>query len=323
MLPPAFQSMARANYPGGVDLGTAVVLPPGSEIAAYVSATVPTGGWPLDLEAKRVTTLNAGVARARSGRGDTVLLLPGHTENLATADAVSSLATGVRIIGLGEGSNRPALTWSAAGSTFLFDQANTTIENCRLFLAGPHAAGSALTVAAPITVSAAGCAIRRCQIFFGFDADQIITLGINVTAADFSFEDNKCYGNVAAEITAANTFMRLTGADRVSIKRNYIAGALATDTDGLIETLTTLSANIEITDNVIYSNGAGSTCCIDLGADLVNTGILQRNLCIVDADGTAGSVVITQHANSNLALLDNFLVNNNGERGLVIGTASV
>jgi hypothetical protein len=318
-------ALPNVNYPSGVDLGSAIVLPPGGEVRAYVRSTGAADGDSLGLNIPLVSTLNAGLAKCRASRGDVVVVLPGHTENISSADQMSSLVAGTRILGAGYGALRPSFTWTTDTSTFLFDVANTSIENCRLFLAGPHAAGTAVTVAAPITVSAAGCAIRRCQIFFGFDANQIVTVGITTTTAadDFSFEDNRCYGEVAGEVTAGGTFLRLNGADRVSIRRNYIAGALATDTDGLIEFLTTLSGNVEIVDNVLYSNGASSTCCIDAGADLVNTGILQRNLCIVDADGTAGSVVITQHANSNLALLDNFLVNNNGERGLVIGTASV
>jgi hypothetical protein len=259
-------------------------------------------------------------------RGTDIVLARNHAEVVSAADFFSAIGArkNIRIISEGEGVQRASITWTAAAATWLLDTDGVAIENCRLFLAGPHAAGTAVTVAAPITVSGAGCAIRRCQIFFGFDADQIVTVGIQTTAAgdDFAFEDNQCYGNVAAEITAAGTFLRLIGADRVSIKRNYIAGALATDTDGLIETLTTPSLNVDITDNFIYANGAGNTCAIDAGADLANTGRLARNLLVVDADGTAETVVFTKHANSNLALLDNFLVNNNNERGLVIGTAS-
>lgn len=322
---PFYPAVPRVALPGGADFGPFAVLPTGGQVAAYVRSTGPQSGDDPALVNNLVSTLNAGLARCRSGRGDYVIVLPGHTENISAADQMSSLVAGTRIIGYGQGTARPTFTWTAAGSTFLFDVANVSIENCRLFLAGPHSASTALTVAAPITVSAAGCAIRGCQIFFGFDADQIVTVGITTTAAadDFVFENNQCIGEVAAEITAAGTFLRLVGADRAIIRGNYIAGALATDTDGLIETLTTLSSNIVVEDNFIYANGAGNTCAIDFGADLVNTGSIQRNLLVVDADGTAGSVVLTQHANSNLALLDNFLVNNNGERGLVIGTASV
>lgn len=260
-----------------------------------------------------------------SDRGTLIVVQRGHTESISAADYFSATGSKKRItiVGEGEGIERPALTWTAATSTWLMDTDSVVLQNCRLFLAGANAAGSALTVAAPITVSGNGCAIKDCEMYFGFDADQIITVGITVTGDDFTFTGNRCFGAVAAEITAAGTFLRLTGADRAVIRNNYIAGALATDTDGLIETLTTLSSNIDITGNYIYACGAGNTCAIDAGADLVNTGRIMDNLLVVDADATAGTVVLTQHANSNFALLDNFLVNNNGERGLVIGTASV
>src|SRR5688500_12952960 len=152
-------ALANASFPGGVDLGSAIVLPPGGEVRAYVRSTGPADGDPLDLNSKLVTTLNAGLARCRASRGDVVIVLPGHTEKISSADQMSSLGAGTRIIGAGYGTMRPTFTWTAATSTFLFDVANTSIENCRLFLAGPHAAGTAVTVAAPITVTGASCAI--------------------------------------------------------------------------------------------------------------------------------------------------------------------
>lgn len=271
------------------------------------------------------STVNAALAKCSANRGDAVRILPGHVEAIDSADEWSSLVAGVLVEGYGTGNQRPVIRWSAAAATVLFDQAGTVLRNCRLQMAGDPTATTALTVAAPITVSAAGCAIQGCDIDCGVDADQIVTVGITTTAASdgFIFEDNFVHGAAAAEITAAGTFLRLVGCDRAVIRRNYFSAALATDTDGIIEFLTTASTDVDISDNYFYSNGGSSTCAVDAGADLVNTGRLLRNLMTVDADATAGTVVFTVHANCNFALLDNFLVNNNNERGLVIGTASV
>jgi hypothetical protein len=255
MLSPPFPSLARASYPGGVDLGTAIVLPPGGEIRAYVRSTGPADGDPLDLQSKLVTTLNAGLARCRASRGDCVVVLPGHAENIATADAMSSLVAGTRIIGCGYGSLRPTFTWTAAAATFLFDVANTSIENCRLFLAGPHAAGTALTVAAPITVSAAYCSILDCEIFAGFDADQIVTIGITTTAAadDFTFSGNTLVAETAAECT---TMIQFVGADRLNFRDNIITAASSAVGVGVVRFLTTASTNIRMFNNVIQNTKA-------------------------------------------------------------------
>lgn len=262
-----------------------------------------------------------------NGNGDCVYILPGHSENVDAADWMSELSTlaGLSICGLGTGTARGTFNWSVEAATLLLDTANLELANLNLFLATGRGTSTAATVAAPITVSAAGCRIVDCYINFGIDADQIVTVGITTTAAadDFEFLNNVCEGAVAAEVTAAGTFLRLVGADRAHIAWNFIAGALATDTDGLIETLTTLSDQLNIHDNFISAQGSGNTCAIDFGAALACTGRLERNLLVVDTDATAETVVFTRNAANNMALLDNFLVNNNNERGLVIGTASV
>jgi len=283
-----------------------------------------------DAQYKATTLFGASGALAqlgaRTNKGDIIYVLPGHTENVSAADMGSDqgAASGFSIIGLGVGSLRPAFSWSADAATWLLDTAGIEIANCVLNMAGDPSLTAARTTAAAMTVSGPSCRLVYNYINVGVDADQIVTLGIVTTAAadDFVFAYNTVEGAVAAEITATGTVLRLVGADRAVIKGNYMAAALATDTDGLIETLTTASTLLTIEDNFVYARGAGNTCAIDFGANLACSGVMRRNLLVVDADGTAETVVFTRHATNNMALLDNFLVNDNNERGLVIGTAS-
>lgn len=270
-------------------------------------------------------SVKLALAKTIANRGDVIRVLPGHVETVSAADGWADLVAGTTIEGVGWGHQRGIIRWTAAAATILLNVAGVTLRNLRMEMAGDPAATTALTVAAPITVSAAGCRIAECDIDVGVDADQIVTVAITTTASgdDLVIEDNFIHGAAAAEITAAGTVIRLVGADRCVIRRNYISAALATDTDGLIETLTTASVDIDISDNYLYSSGAGSTCVLDFGAAVACRGRVKSNLLVVDADATAGTVVITVNAANNLALLDNFLVNDNNERGLVIGTASI
>lgn len=210
------------------------------------------------IAGRTFTDVNTALAQCVSGRGDVIYLLPGYTESISGADAWSNLAaTDVTIIGMGRGTNRPTLTWTAAASTVLMDVANFRIFNCNLYLAGPHAAGTAVTVAAPITVSASGCAIEGCDIFFGFDADQIVTIGITTTAsADFfSFKRNYCYGATAAECTS---FLYLVGADYCRVHDNTIIGATSSTTVGVVRFITTASIGIEFLRNRFVNMKAAS-----------------------------------------------------------------
>lgn len=237
------------------------LAPPSGRVAAYVRSTGLQDGDDQRFSEMLVTSLNSGLARCRSGMGDIVFVLPGHSESIASADAMSNLVAGTNIIGVGTGTTRPTFTWSAAAATFLFDVANTRLVNCILNMAGARGSTTALTVTAPITVTAAGCGIHGCEINFGVDADQLATTGITFSAAadDFEFTDNFCFGDTAAEVT---TFMQIIGVDRLRMSNNYIAGATSSAAVGIVRFATTASLNIKLENNVYINRKAASTCAV-------------------------------------------------------------
>lgn len=327
--------MAHHGVPVGLRTGAGTLLAPPGSLIHYVRSTGPLDFDPPELTGRIFSTINAAAAQCRSGAGDIILCLPGHTENVSSANYLSSLVKGTRIVGLGNGTSRPTLHWNTALATILVAVADVSFENMILNLAGDPTATAALTTAAAMTFSAAGCSIRNCNINTGVDVDQIITLGIVTTtgADNFTFDSNFCWNGrftsgayvagAAAEITAAGTFLRLVGADFCKVTNNYIAASLATDTDGVIETLTTASTNMLITDNFLWANGSGNTCALDMGAAVACSGFMDRNLMYVDTNATAETVVWTRNAANLMALgNDNYLINDKNERGLVIGTAS-
>lgn len=295
------------------------LIPPGANVAAYVRSTGVQDFDDSEVRKRLVSTLDAGLAKCRSGMGDVVLVLPGHAENVSSADQMSSLVAGTKIIGLGHGNLRPTFTWSAAAATFLLDVANVSLENCILNLAGSRTATTALTVAAPITVSAAGCAIRGCEISFGVDADQLVTIGITTTAAadDFCFEANHCFGATAAECT---TFLQLVGADRAKLISNRIVGATSAVGVGLIRFLTTASTDVTIRDLHIRNNKALSTAAITGMAGISGEAdglfmvVLSDALAaLTGAFGTPASFVFGRQC---------YVANNIAERAALFGTES-
>lgn len=259
-------------------------------------------------------SVQVALGACNSGRGDMILCLPGHTESIASADSWSNLTTktDVTVLGMGSGTNRPTFTWTTATSTLLMDAANFRILNCRLFLAGAHAAGSALTVAAPITVSAAGCEISDCEIAWGFDADQIVTIGITTTAAAdyFKFNRNDCYAETAAVPTT--TFMRLVGADFMQMHDTRIIGPGSTTTLGPVQFLTTASLKINWRNSTVQNQLASSIHAVTGMAGLtgiahscgfgildnatavgfVTPGNVQFTSCQTSNDNGVGSAVI-------------------------------
>lgn len=250
--------ISRVSLPGVIEMPGYIMAPTGAKVF-YVHSSGVQSEDDAPIADRLYTTLNAALLACRSARGDVVLVLPGHAESFSAADSLSGLGTktGITVMGLGEGDARPTFTWTAAGSTVLFDAASFAIKNCRLLLAGADAAGSALTVAAPITVSAPGCAIEDCYIRFGFDADQIVTVGITTTAAAdrFKFNRNHCTGATAAECT---TFMDIIGVDYLEMKDNHIAGATSSTTVGIVRFATTASLDINLQNNFYANRKAAS-----------------------------------------------------------------
>ena len=204
-------------------------------------------------------TLNEALRQCRSGFGDTVLVLPGHVENISAADQMSGLVAGTKIIGLGNGTNRPTFTWTAATSTFLFDAANTILENCILNM--DPGAGT-VNVAAPITVSAAGCQLRFCLARVSTDANSKTTIPITTTAAgdDFAVVGCEFYGATAGEVT---TVIRAVGADRLKILGTIIVAATSAVGIGVVQFLTTASTNVLIDGGCVFRNNkAASTAAV-------------------------------------------------------------
>lgn len=238
------------------------VWPNGGE-TFYVGSALPTGAIGEKLADRFYPNVNAALNVCVSARGDTVLLLPGYTESIAAADAWSNLGTktDVTVRSLGRGTNRAIITWTAATSTVLFDSANFALENCQLLMAGADAAGAALTVAAPITISAAGCRLVENDGRFGFDADQIVTIGITTTAAadDLVIQRNTFYGATAAPCT---TFMDLIGCDRLLMEDNVFAGATSAVGVGIVRFATTASLNITLRRNTYINRVASSTAAV-------------------------------------------------------------
>lgn len=257
--------------------------PPGGRVVAYVHSSGPAA-LPGDLGAPQsptvYTTLNAALRQCASGKGDTVIVLPGHAENISTADQMSNLVAGTRIIGCGSGNLRPTFTWTAAAATFLLDVANVRLEN--LILNMDPGAGT-VNVAAPITISAAGCQLVNLKIRMGTDANSTVTIGITTTAAADDLEIISCdiYGAVASVIT---TGIRFVGADRLRMLGVRINVGTSADAVGAVQFLTTASTGILIEECAFMNLRATATAGFTGMAGL--TGLIQS--CFAGIGGTGG-----------------------------------
>jgi hypothetical protein len=230
-----------------------------------------------------MSTLAGALVKCVSGRGDIVYVLQGHAETLTSATSFSDLVAGTKIIGLGFGLERPVFTLGAATAVITVTKANVMFRNLRFLGAGP-AGTTALTVANPLAVTAAGFSMIDCDMEVGIDADQLATNAITASASadDMSLINNTIHGAAASVIT---TILVTTGAvDRLKIINNTMR-ADAGASGFLLDLSQAAIVENDIIGNMFENITASSTAVIKPHA--TSTGIVQGNTFLTKDSGTA------------------------------------
>lgn len=273
--------------PVGADVGTAILIPAGAQVFKVRGNGTSTTEYDYDppgLRERLIPSVAKALTYCVSGRGDVIEVLEGHTESIAAA-TTWVLKSGVKIIGRGVGLQRPLFTLSAALATVTVNVANVTISNCQFYAAGPHGT-TALSVAVGFTVTAAGFVLHRNDIECGFDADQLTTNLITLSAAadDCKILGNEIHGGVGSVIT---TVITSTGAaDRLKIVGNRVSAEVVTAATGVLFDLSNAAIlENDIQDNILANNTASSKFVIKPHAS--STGFVDGNRYFTGDGSTA------------------------------------
>lgn len=190
-----------------------------------------------------------------SDRGTLIVVRRGHAENISSADYFSLTGARKRVHILGEGDiiDRPTLTWTTATSSWLLDTDSFVLENLNI---NCDPGSGTTTVAAPITISGAGCILRKLRIRTSTDANSLSTIPITTTAAadDLIIEDVDMFGATAGVQT---TGIQFVGADRLIFRRSHVSIATAVGV-GVVRFLTTASLGVKLYDLTLKNNFAAS-----------------------------------------------------------------
>lgn len=324
---------ARANVPrialnATVDLNGFYVSPVGGRVfhvrgdgTSILAYDDQYGANSIDMNRRLWPSVASVLPLCVANRGDRIIVHQNHTENIATADAWAFVA-GMSIVGLGWGATRPKFTFTASNSTLVLDAAGVSIENCQWHCAGPTGT-TALTVAAPFTISGEGNVLKSNYFQIGIDADQKCAAFAGVSGDNCIFYNNEISSlAVAAAPTSA---IILTGADNFIFESNFCKSAFGNVATGWIANTTTASTNIRIVNNFLHNWLANSTHVINLAANSVTTGFIGGNTCRIEKVdsvapiGTGGTGVDVTLGDGSMA---NYCINEANKRGIIIGTAS-
>lgn len=280
---------------------------PGQQIVAYVRSGGVSDGDTQDVAAKLYTTLNGALSLCRSGMGDVVVVLPGHDEDISSADQMSNLKAGTTIVGLGFGRLRPRFTWTAATATWLLDVDNVTLVNLDLEMAGDGS--GTLAVAAPMTVTGKGCSLIGCRIRNERAATERATIAITLNGAEY-FSMYDCY--VYGEGTGANvtTAMRITDSDKCVFSRCYFDGQTSSNTVGIVQFLTTASEKVHMSKSFFANRKSGSVHAVTGMAGI--TGCAENCYFLILDNATAAGF----ETEGNFSFFDCKTANAVGEQGI-------
>lgn len=255
-------------------------------------------GYDPDGELHFFATIDAAISACVANRNDTILVAPGHTETV-TATSIALDVAGVSIIGLGEGSLRPTLTYGAAAATITVSAANCSVSNIL------HVANFD-NVAAAYTVTT-GKYFTLQNNEFSDNSNALHFLSVLVTnATDNAADGLKVLGNKwIALAVAPNAFVSILAAEKdVTISDNYCDMAATNDVGHFLTIAAKVMTAIRVERNVLVVVGAtdATVGVFMTGSSTTNTGFLAYNL--VTSLDTTTELITT--AALNLALFENY-----------------
>ena len=191
-----------------------------------------------------LATLEAAIALATASKNDIIYLLPGHTETIATAGAISLDKIGLRIIGLGSGALRPTFTFSDVASTMTITAASCVLENVIL-------TPSVDSVVSPLVISAPDCKVDI-EIQDASAAIECVA-GVLTTAAAERLDLKLKYRGFIAGNACVNA-IRLVGVDTARIDVDFYGVA----STSVVEFHTTACHDVVVSGK-FYNSGTSLT----------------------------------------------------------------
>jgi hypothetical protein len=235
---------ALSGYSYGAPMGNVFFVNSASSKAAD------TAGSGYSPEAP-FATLAFAITQATASNDDVIVLLPGHSETLTAAGAVTVSKAGLRIVGLGTGRVRPVINYTTStAASFDITAANVRVENVVFKPLGIDA------VVAAVNVSAADAQFINCEFELANATNQAV-LGILTTASADRLLVQDCFfhGSTDAGTTAA---VCLVGGDSIRLLNNVFTGAYSSGV-GAIQQITTSTTNCIVRDNLVQNFTASCT----------------------------------------------------------------
>lgn len=243
-------------------------------------------------------TIDSAVGECTANAGDLIVVAAGHSETISGATSIVLDVAGVSIVGLGEGTDRPTLTFSAAASSIPVSVANVTLKNL-LFVASFADIVAAITLTTAKNFKLLDCEFKASAANVNFLA--LIETNATANAADGLHVEGCSW----VEPDAATTSMINVDADldKMVVKGCYLnLGVNASDLPAIAEVASGKDiTNCQILDNVVIRLNDANPLLVTADTTTANTGVIANNF--VRHLDIAGELLVT--AGTNIGFFDN------------------
>lgn len=293
------------SFPNGVASFGMPVLPNAAGLMTtgsvfFVHSGTGSSGYDGKTPDRPKATISQAVALCTASKGDVVFVMPGHAETISGATSLVVDKIGVSIIGLGTGTLRPTLTFSATDSIVSITHASVTLQNLLLISDIDN-----LVTGISLGANADGCTLHNIEIRDGAaNKEFLIAVAIaagctDVTVRGFAFHG--LAGGATGCIEAAGA------ADRFQLLNSFIRGQFSSQ---MVDLSQAASVGLLIRGNTLINieTGAG------LGVAMHNssTGFVADNRITNLKDTVVGL------SGTGMAYAENYLSNALNASGIIL-----
>lgn len=311
--------MAYTNFPDGItSMGVPAVgnsIPTTSGNYYFVDSATGSNGNEGTSMGSPLGTVAFAVTKCVAGNGDVIVVLPGHTETVASATALPLDKAGVSIVGLGSGGIRPTFTLSTANtSTIAVSADNVSVSNC-IFVA------NFLSIAAAFTLSTAKNFTLAGNTFTDASGSLNFLNIVKSTGGANTVDGLTAAGNIWNSLgtTSVNSFVLSANAvDRLSLQWNRVNQVTTVDAAILLTVTTGVLTNFDCGYNKGYRKNTTTAngSLINVGGT-TSTGFVYNNY--VQTLTTSADVLFTTTV--GLSAFNNYVTGVVGASGFLIPAA--
>ena len=256
-----------------------------------------------DSPERPFATLDYAIGQCTAENNDVIIVMENHAETLAAAAAVVCDVQGMTIQGVGIGGDKPIFTFATdVNPDSDVDAANVTIRNIKFF-------NTMDALVAAIDVNAMHCTIEDCE-FVDDGADNTLTWILGDANADALVVKN-CL-NRGTDTAGNDAFITMGAAS------NYRIEGLVSNGDFAVANIVMTAASVDcLIEGCRLENLNASDVCIEGFA--ASTGWVVANYMMIITD----TILTAINTPGAMALFENYLVNDDGETGILAGTPSV